>query len=62
MKRDYDSTVARIAGNLLSGLMANGSTSGGDIDSLDVQAAVRNARAIVAETKRTEPRDTPHDE
>lgn len=55
--RDYDSTVARIAGNIMSGFAAHpeavqewatiGETS-------IVQTCVRLARAIVAETKATE--------
>jgi hypothetical protein len=50
-KRKYDSTVARIAGNLLSGMMAtNPPISAGDIKN-----AVEAARAIVAEVERTEP-------
>ena len=49
-KRDYDSTVARIAGNLMSGYV--------EVDSVKrqeaVERAVAQARAIVAEVKRTE--------
>jgi hypothetical protein len=50
-KPKYDSTVARIAGNILSGYR------GGPTDEEDalVGWAVEIARAIVAETKRTEP-------
>jgi len=56
-KKKYDSTVARIAGNLLSGFPF-------DEYSLDdglrlVSEAVAMARAIVAETERTEP-EPPH--
>lgn len=55
-KQKYDSTVARIAGNLLSGY-ANGRMS--DTDNV-VKRAVALARDIVAETIRTEP--TPPEE
>lgn len=48
-KRDYDSTVARIAGNLLSGDRCKGY---GPQEAAYV--AVELARAIIAETKRTE--------
>lgn len=59
-KREYDSTVARIAGNLLSGSRL---PDAGVVPDTDVFAntrqqlarqAVALARAIVAETKRTE--------
>lgn len=52
MKRTYDSTVARIAGNLLSG---------DSMDWIDENVrefrvvAAATARAIVAEVERTEP-------
>jgi hypothetical protein len=53
MQKKYDSTVARIAGNLLSGVIAkDGAWANSD---LHVQAAVEAARAIVAEVQRTEP-------
>jgi hypothetical protein len=55
-ERKYDSTVARIAGNLLSGAAADwlpDNTRG-----WTVRQAVATARAIVAETKRTEPEPT----
>lgn len=50
MKRTYDSTVARIAGNLLSG-------SGRGDWTMDEAArwAVALAREIIAQTVRTEP-------
>lgn len=51
--RYYDSTVARIAGNLLSGVACN-RLSHDEKDSV-VNQAVRMARLIVAETRRTEP-------
>lgn len=56
-RRGYDGTVARIAGNLLSG-------TAGDVGMTPAQEeqaarwAVRLARAIVAETIRTEPKGT----
>lgn len=50
MKRKYDSTVARIAGNLLSG-MSFGSV---ERDRHQVLLAVQVARLIVAECERTE--------
>lgn len=49
-KRKYDSTVARIAGNILSGR-----TPLGEGDGTAVIWAVRLARAIVEEVERTEP-------
>lgn len=51
MKRKYDSTVARIAGNILSGYR------GGPTDEEDalVGWAVGFARQLVAEVIRTEP-------
>lgn len=51
-QKKYDSTVARIAGNILSGRSREHSS---DADRLAVQWAVSMARAIVAETERTEP-------
>jgi hypothetical protein len=58
--RTYDSTVARIAGNLLSGAAEEWlSTSTCE---RAVRAAVVTARAIVAETKRTEPVPGPYGE
>lgn len=56
-KRKYDSTVARIAGNLLSGVMATNEATWDAIPCEAVTAAVAAARAIVAETKRTEPEE-----
>ena len=53
MKRDYDSTVARIAGNLLSSAGADWIPEPRRLDI--VRRAVATARAIIAETKRTEP-------
>lgn len=54
-KQKYDSTVARIAGNIAAGLVENL----GDYQQIDVETiaetAVMLARAIVAETLRTEP-------
>lgn len=58
-KRDYDSTVARIAGNIAAGLVATDEHSGPynwQTDELGVaKRAVSLARAIVAEVKSTEP-------
>ena len=55
--RDYDSTVARIAGNILSGipLLAVCTESEREEEQILVERAVARARAIVAEVKRTEP-------
>lgn len=57
MQRKYDSTVARIAGNILSGrpfLPPASDTFDGTRAALAAEA-VMLARAIVAETIRTEP-------
>lgn len=56
-KRKYDSTVARIAGNLLSGAFEhfNGGAYHEDVIESTAREAVRWARAIVAEVQRTEP-------
>lgn len=54
MKRSYDSTVARIAGNLASGLM-NSSIDIPQHQAFVARVAVHIARLIVAETMRTEP-------
>jgi hypothetical protein len=52
-RRKYDSTVARIAGNILSGLRS--SSNGSNLQDLrEVRWAVRMARAVVAEVERTE--------
>jgi hypothetical protein len=57
LKRKYDSTIARIAGNLLSGTNAVKVHGAYGDDALRhlAQQAVRLARAIVAEVERTEP-------
>lgn len=47
-KRKYDSTIARIAGNILSGARLPISQEG-------IVLAVRAAREIVTEVERTEP-------
>lgn len=52
MNKKYDSTVARIAGNIFSGMI-----SAPECDPERVKRAVKIARWIVAETKQTEPRD-----
>lgn len=57
MKRDYDSTVARIAGNILSGLVSD--TWHEDDERLIIRA-VKAARGIIEETKRTEPAEVLH--
>ena len=65
-KKNYDSTVARIAGNLLSGVLtardyvsiANSepfSRHGGGLYTEIKRGAVIAARAIVEEVQRTEP-------
>lgn len=57
--KGYDSTVARIAGNILSGVFDEPTLQGiglrGVGDHHVIEGAVAVARAIVAETKRTEP-------
>lgn len=52
-KRKYDSTVARIAGNLLSGTPSVWRHRGA-IRGNGIRAAVAAAREIVAEVERTE--------
>ncbi len=52
MQRKYDSTVARMAGNII----------GGDVydpafEDKHVERVVRIARKIIAEVKRTEPKE-----
>lgn len=58
MAKKYDSTVARIAGNILSGTFTleqlNEASQGGE-GIYAVRGAVNIARAIVAEVQRTEP-------
>lgn len=51
-KRKYDSTIARIAGNLLSGSWPEGADRREELARL----AVMMARAVVAEVERTEPK------
>ena len=55
-KRKYDATVARIAGNLLSGNPEDWLPCGRRDQA--VEAAVSTARAIVAEVERTEPEES----
>jgi hypothetical protein len=59
--RNYDSTVARIAGNILSGIPAARDEKGRllDYDPDAAYYAVRMARLIIAEVKRTEPVEEP---
>ena len=52
MARDYDATVARIAGTLLSSCIQR---DGKQLRAAVVARAVEVARAIVVEVKRTEP-------
>jgi hypothetical protein len=58
-KRKYDSMVARIAGNIAFGLVViwdrEFMTSAPGIEDAVISQSVRMARAIVAETERTEP-------
>ena len=66
-KGSYDSTIARIAGNIASGIVSradlvkNGQGEVGDPEMWTplAVAAVACARAIVAEVERTEPSATP---
>ena len=51
-KRKYDSSVARIAGNIVGALL---DFNRDEKDQVVVQRAVAIARAIVAEVERTEP-------
>ena len=62
--KKYDSTVARIAGNIASGLVSKPDPNGSGLNGVDglsewarsvTLLSVMLARAIVAETKRTEP-------
>lgn len=57
MKPKYDTTVARIAGNILGGMLADPNVTAGSAESraILVGNAVTLARAIVAEVQRTEP-------
>lgn len=58
-KPDYDTTVARIAGNIASGLLSHEMNAANfPVEEL-AGDAVRLARAIVAEVKRTEPLPQP---
>lgn len=55
--RDYDSTIARMAGNIAAGMLSSNWTSHNHDDV--VTASVSLARRIVAEVKRTEPAEEP---
>ncbi len=56
--KKYDSTVARIAGNLLSGAFCRSNwPQTREALELVAEQAVRVARAIVAEVSRTEPQE-----
>lgn len=57
-QRDYDSTVARVAGNILSGMVsAMGTRLGREHRADAVATSVEMARMIVAEVRRTEPKE-----
>lgn len=62
-KQKYDSSVARIAGNIASGMMEGWlqwpSYDSGTTRVVIVQDSVAMARAIVAEVQRTEPVEAP---
>ena len=53
--RRYDSTVARIAGNILGGYVGNVVPQDAEAEAIAVRWSVKLARAIVAEVERTEP-------
>jgi hypothetical protein len=54
--KKYDTTVARIAGNLLSGF-ANSGVANARLEDIAIDRAVRIARSIVTEVERTEPKE-----
>lgn len=54
-KRKYDSTIARIAGNIAAGIVDGYAWNQINIDTIAANV-VALARAIVAEIERTEPR------
>jgi hypothetical protein len=55
-KRKYDSTVARVAGNIASGMVRDRDESGDHFpDEAIAEWSVSLARAIVEEVQRTEP-------
>ncbi len=61
--RDYDSTIARIAGNIASGIMGNNEIPplGAGVNAARqkmAESCVDIARRIVAEVKRTEPQES----
>lgn len=61
MAKKYDSTIARIAGNLLSGVHSEPDLhriAQHGVDDLVVKGAVVLARAIVAEVEASEPRES----
>ena len=62
MQRDYDSTIARMAGNIAAGLLASPHFTYASFDDINERIAkdsVGIARAIVAETRNTEPVPAP---
>lgn len=59
MSRKYDSTIARVAGNIASGLIERFNPTSPTNLTLLAQTSVELARAIVAEVGRTEPVQVP---
>lgn len=55
MKRTYDSTVARIAGNIYSGFAVEMFQESRDVEQRAVVWVVQIARQIVQRTQETEP-------
>lgn len=53
-ERDYDSTVARMAGNIAAGFVTRDAWALPSAYDELAQVSVRIARLIIAETKRTE--------
>ena len=53
-QRDYDSTVARMAGNIAAGFVAKDWRA---CDETIARLSVRIARAIIDEVRRTEPKE-----
>jgi fatty acid/phospholipid biosynthesis enzyme len=51
-KRKYDSTIARMAGNILSGLAPEMVHANGDVNQKAIVWAVSVARAVVVEVER----------
>lgn len=55
-KRKYDSTVARVAGNILAGMFNHPEFNPYSSPQFMALKAVEFARAVVAEVERTEPK------